>query len=78
MIKVSIPFPARNIRIPRKSIPIYQNQEKIGSARVYTHKGEIMAKTALKDDFALLTAMGEFIMPDGDIIEEFFIDYLCV
>ncbi len=77
--EIRLPFPVKNIRIAKKSIPIYQNSTIVGTARVTHSQGKIMAKMPLKMDFVpYLTAMGELVSFDGDLIDEMYVDYLCV
>lgn len=77
--EVRLPFPVKNIRIAKKSIPIYQNSKIVGVAIVTHTQGVTMAKIPLKMDFvSYLTAMGELVSFDGDLIDEMYVDYLCV
>lgn len=77
--EIRLPFPVKNVRIAKKSIPIYQNLKIVGVAIVTHTQGVIMAQIPLKMDFVpYLTAMGELVSLDGDLIDEMYVDYLCV
>lgn len=74
---ILITIECKKVIYPQKIIKVYKDYKCIGYAQIVSKNGKKVAKTELPEPIPL-KAMGNFVIRDGDLIDEFKIEALSI